>query len=54
MVVYVPEKVHRMLKTAAATRGMSLSKYVLARIMAPGPVVVTGDIVAAPRETDGT
>lgn len=54
MLIYVPAKVHRALKSAAAARGMSLSEYALARILAPGPVMVgSGDIVAAPQEDEG-
>lgn len=42
---------HAAWKAAASSRGMSFSEYVTARVEGGGPVTITGDFQAAPKES---
>lgn len=50
--VRMPRKLHCFLKAAAASQGMTLSEYILARVLGPAPVQVIGDFKVAPTEAE--
>ena len=50
--IHMPEDLHRKIKVAAASKDMTISDYVIYKILASGPVVVLGDLVTAPRDNE--